>query len=204
MKRKRESEDSAAVKKKKPKPCKTTLDKVIFVLKEHLKKPSGTVAICNCLKKTLSYDNSNAVKKALKMNAGGDLCQVGSKYWLAGVDVPEDDCPKVRIEESSGGSDEAHGVKAGDNVLIDYKLFLPMINAPDKFVEGGKRFHFQQSSGDVIKGFEQGVAGMREGEKRVLFVPWQLAYGKRGSKPDIPPEADLIFHITLLSIDKSM
>ena len=47
---------------------------------------------------------------------------------------------------------------------------------------------------------DRGVSGMRKGEKRRIKVPWALGYGKRGSKPDIPAEADLVFTISLKSL----
>ena len=50
----------------------------------------------------------------------------------------------------------------------------------------------------MIKGMDAGVKGMKLGGKRVIRVPWSLGYGKRGSKPDIPPEADLVFTIELI------
>ncbi len=50
----------------------------------------------------------------------------------------------------------------------------------------------------VIKGWDQGVAGMRKGEQRRLTCPPKLAYGKRGSPPEIPPDATLVFDVTLL------
>eukprot|EP00039_Didymoeca_costata_P010584 m.142751 g.142751 ORF g.142751 m.142751 type:complete len:61 (-) comp14887_c0_seq2:14-196(-) len=51
-----------------------------------------------------------------------------------------------------------------------------------------------------MKGMNAGLKGMKKGEKRTIKVPWQLGFGKRGSKPDIPPEADLIFKIALKEI----
>lgn len=73
--------------------------------------------------------------------------------------------------------------------------------------KNGKRFDkgvidFQVGRGEVIKGWDQGLLGMREGEKRILFIPAQLGYGARGAPPDIPRNADLIFTTTLLKIMK--
>ena len=63
---------------------------------------------------------------------------------------------------------------------------------------GQEPFTYQAGVGGVIKGWDQGVAGMREGERRRLTVPPKLGYGKRGAPPDIPPNADLNFSVELL------
>jgi peptidylprolyl isomerase len=65
---------------------------------------------------------------------------------------------------------------------------------------------FPQGMGRLIPGFDQGVAGMRIGGKRRIFIPWQLAYGARGrpgpdaAHPGIPPKADLIFDVELVEV----
>ena len=57
---------------------------------------------------------------------------------------------------------------------------------------------FRLGAGEVIKGWDVGCAGMAVGERRQLFIPAKLGYGKRGAPPDIPPNADLMFDCTLL------
>ena len=57
---------------------------------------------------------------------------------------------------------------------------------------------FRLGAGEVIKGWDVGCAGMAVGERRQLFIPAKLGYGKRGAPPDIPPNADLNFDVTLL------
>jgi peptidylprolyl isomerase len=68
----------------------------------------------------------------------------------------------------------------------------------DSSVDRGQPFEFQQGAHRVIPGWDQGFAGMKVGGKRRLFIPYQLAYGERGSGP-IPPKSDLIFDIELIS-----
>jgi FKBP-type peptidyl-prolyl cis-trans isomerase len=54
--------------------------------------------------------------------------------------------------------------------------------------------------GEVIKGWDQGVLGMRVGEQRRLTIPPKLGYGKRGSAPEVPPDATIVFDVTLKNL----
>ena len=65
---------------------------------------------------------------------------------------------------------------------------------------GREPFEFEIGKGSVIKGWDEGVPGMRVGGKRKLTIPWQLAYGESGSGDKIPPRAALKFDIELLEI----
>ena len=85
----------------------------------------------------------------------------------------------------------------------------PEMDADGKPKESsGEPISFPQGFGRVIPGFDQGFTGMKIGGKRRLFIPWQLAYGSRGSpgpnaaNPGIPPKADLIFDIELVDVSE--
>lgn len=71
----------------------------------------------------------------------------------------------------------------------------------DSSVDRGKPFRFPLGAGRVIKGWDQGVAGMRVGGKRRLIVPPHLAYGDRGAGRVIPPGATLVFDVELLGLE---
>jgi peptidylprolyl isomerase len=95
--------------------------------------------------------------------------------------------------------------KAGDTVSVQYVGVLfddgkQFDSSWQGKKETGQPFQFQIGGGQVIPGWDQGVAGMREGGRRKLIIPAELAYGPQGYPPDIPPDAALIFDIDLEKI----
>src|ERR1700722_1049744 len=91
--------------------------------------------------------------------------------------------------------------KEGSRVRVHYTGWLPNGKKFDSSVDAGTPFDFRIGNGEVIKGWEEGITGMRVGGKRQLHIPPSLAYGADGT-PDgsIPPNATLIFDIHLLAI----
>jgi FKBP-type peptidyl-prolyl cis-trans isomerase len=72
----------------------------------------------------------------------------------------------------------------------------------DSSVDRGTPFQFSIGLGQVIKGWDQGVMGMKVGEKRRLVIPAELGYGSRGAGGVIPPHATLIFDVELLGVQE--
>ena len=68
--------------------------------------------------------------------------------------------------------------------------------------DSAKKFVFALGEGDVIKGWDRGVKGMKVGGKRKLLIPPELGYGKRGAPPEIPGNAVLKFTVKLLKVEK--
>lgn len=98
--------------------------------------------------------------------------------------------------------------EAGDYVEVHYTGWLhddqADDNRGDKFdssVDRGERFHFMLGAGQVIKGWDQGVAGMLIGEKRELTLAPEMGYGDRGAGNVIPPGAMLVFEVELFGLE---
>ena len=98
---------------------------------------------------------------------------------------------------------------AGDDVTVHYTGWLYDQTAPDKHGakfdssrDRGTPFVFKLGAGRVIRGWDDGVAGMRRGGKRQLLIPASLGYGKDGAGDAIPPDASLVFDVELLDIER--
>lgn len=91
--------------------------------------------------------------------------------------------------------------KAGDYVTVDYTGKLTNGKQFDSSI-GREPFSFVLGAGMVIKGWDQGVAGMKVGGKRKLKIPASLGYGATGAGGDIPPNATLLFDVELKKIDR--
>jgi len=89
----------------------------------------------------------------------------------------------------------------GDNVSVHYVGTLENGQKFDSSRDRGQAFPFPLGAGRVIKGWDEGVAGMRVGDKRRLIIPSDLGYGSRGAGGVIPPNATLIFEVELLGIN---
>lgn len=90
--------------------------------------------------------------------------------------------------------------KTGDKVKVNYTGHLLATNFTFDSSVGKQPFAFELGKGAVIKGWDQGVVGMKVGGKRKLTIPSRLAYGDAGSPPKIPGKATLVFDIELLSV----
>jgi len=91
-------------------------------------------------------------------------------------------------------------VKKGGLCLMQYEGFLEDGTKFDSSIDRGKPFQFVFGTGKVIKGWDQGLVGMREGGKRKLYVPSHLAYGERQVGQFIKPHSNLIFNVELIEV----
>ena len=95
----------------------------------------------------------------------------------------------------------------GKSVSVHYTGWLQDASRPDghgkKFdssVDRRQPFDFNLGAGQVIRGWDEGVAGMRVGGKRTLVIPPEMGYGSRGAGGAIPPNATLVFDVELLGV----
>jgi len=107
---------------------------------------------------------------------------------------------EMKIETLQEGAGE--GAKAGDKVTVNYVGALEDGVKFDSSIDRGQPFTFTLGQNSVIQGWEQGLLGMKPGEKRKLTIPPELAYGEQGAGGVIPPNATLIFEVDMISIGR--
>ncbi|XP_049883945.1 peptidyl-prolyl cis-trans isomerase FKBP2-like [Pectinophora gossypiella] len=93
--------------------------------------------------------------------------------------------------------------RKGDMLYMHYTGTLEDGTEFDSSIPRGNPLTFTLGSRQVIKGWDQGLLGMCEGEQRKLVIPPELAYGAKGSPPKIPAHATLIFHVELVKIKRN-
>ncbi len=122
-----------------------------------------------------------------------------------------DDTPEAITPPSTQISDIKTGIgpvaEAGQEITVHYTGWLYSEQARnghgkkfDSSRDRAKPIHFVLGAGRVIAGWEQGLPGMQVGGKRTLIIPSELAYGSHGVTGLIPPDANLIFDVELLSV----
>ena len=122
--------------------------------------------------------NTNAPTKVV---GDGVKTESGLQYWDTKV----------------GTGEEA---KSGDKVKVHYTGWFISGKKFDSSVDAHQPYSFTLGQGNVIKGWDEGVAGMKVGGKRQLRIPPELAYGEKGFKDIVPPDATLIFDVQLLAV----
>jgi FKBP-type peptidyl-prolyl cis-trans isomerase FkpA len=116
-----------------------------------------------------------------------------------------DNITSLQITDTKVGTGAA--ATSGKEVTVHYTGWLYDAKAGEKHGkkfdssrDRGQPFSFQLGAGQVIRGWDQGVAGMKVGGTRTLVIPSDLGYGARGAPGAIPPNATLVFDVELLNV----
>jgi FKBP-type peptidyl-prolyl cis-trans isomerase len=134
-------------------------------------------------------DNSQIAKgKAADLLGSDDLVAAKERTTPSGLKI---------TDITVGTGEEA---KSGDKVWVNYRGTLTNGKEFDSSYSRNEPFNFPLGAGRVIRGWDEGVAGMKVGGKRKLVIPPDLAYGERGAGGVIPPNATLIFDVELVKI----
>jgi FKBP-type peptidyl-prolyl cis-trans isomerase FkpA len=104
----------------------------------------------------------------------------------------------LKYEDLEAGSGAA--AHSGQKAKVHYTGWLTNGQKFDSSKDRNDPFEFTLGAGQVIKGWDEGVAGMKIGGKRRLTIPSDLGYGQRGAGGVIPPNAELIFEVELLGL----
>jgi FKBP-type peptidyl-prolyl cis-trans isomerase len=104
----------------------------------------------------------------------------------------------LRFRDDVEGAGASAG--AGKHVSVHYTGTLTDGTKFDSSRDRGKPFEFELGAGRVIRGWDEGVEGMKVGGRRTLVIPPELGYGARGAGNVIPPNATLVFEVELLGV----
>jgi peptidylprolyl isomerase/FKBP-type peptidyl-prolyl cis-trans isomerase FkpA len=112
-------------------------------------------------------------------------------------------CGSSKLEKEDLKEGTGPAAKSGDWIEVHYIGTFPDGKKFDSSYERNEPYPFRLGREQVIKGWDEGLVGMKAGGKRKLTIPPNLAYGSKGYPPNIPPNATLIFEVEMLSINKT-
>ena len=139
----------------------------------------------------------------LGCNRSGDRSEASGKAGFAAA-LSVDTLAMTRTPSGLRYQDVTEGqgkeAKAGNTVSVHYTGWLPNGEKFDSSRDRNQPFGFTRGAGQVIAGWDEGVAGMKVGGRRKLVIPPDLGYGTAGAPPDIPPGATLVFDVELLDV----
>jgi FKBP-type peptidyl-prolyl cis-trans isomerase len=137
--------------------------------------------------------------------AGAEVAQPAADATT--TPTPDTGAPAVPMQKTDLTPGTGAEIKSGQSALVHYTGWLYEAAAPenkgmkfDSSVDRNEPFEFPVGAGMVIKGWDQGVEGMKVGGKRRLVIPPDMGYGARGAGGVIPPNATLVFDVELLEI----
>ena len=145
-----------------------------------------------------------ACSSLVLLAACGQQAEESTTVTQPGVAAEPAAAEEATLQIDTIKSGHGRAAVAGDLVTVHYTGWLydesAVDNRGEKFdssVDRGDKFQFPLGAGRVIKGWDEGVAGMLIGEQRVLTIPPDMGYGDRGAGAEIPPGATLVFEVEL-------
>jgi len=170
----------------------------------------GVVALAGCKAAPKPASTANPAGQAqaqtpADQNAGATSQDQGAPAQEAQQIAPQLSAPGKKVKDVTKLviKDQKVGTGAealsGHAVLVHYTGWLTDGTLFDSSLNSGQPFQFTLGAGQVIKGWDQGVAGMKVGGVRQLIIPSAMGYGPAGSPPQIPGGATLVFEVQLLA-----
>lgn len=157
----------------------------------------GTVALVAMIGLSACGDGSDE-SAAAECRTGADAAEATAPE----LDPPEAKATEIEITDPIEGCGEAIADGAVTNVTVNYLGKAESTGEQfDSSFDRGEPTSFPVGDGRLIQGWDEGLIGMKEGGRRILLVPGDLAYGPTGNPPDIGPDDTLVFAIDLISID---
>lgn len=169
----------------------SVLDKICKAV-ESLAEPGGAsrVAIAKYVKEVYGEVKAPLLKRAFAAGVEkGRLVQNGQRFALVGVEIAPRVGEAVEKTVLKAAPDGSRACCAGDTVDMKY---IGTLQSSGAQFDRAAHFQFTLGIGEVIKGWDMGVVGMRVGERAKLIVPPKLGYGKKGAGPEIPGDATLV------------
>jgi peptidylprolyl isomerase len=130
---------------------------------------------------------------------GGEASATADLETKPEVTVPDEPATELVMEDVVVG--DGAEAKSGDEIEVEYVGVAQSTGEEfDSSWEREEPFSFELGAGSVIPGWDRGLVGMREGGRRLLVIPGDLAYGETGQPPDIGPNETLVFAVDLVEV----
>lgn len=157
---------------------------------------AAVVVLIGILIALSDWGGSSAGKPPKKDDSSVPMNDSGMTDELPKVDAPEWKMGPMGIKIWDVKEGEGDPCPAGTNVTMHYTGWTLDGNTFDSSRTKGQAADFDLKS--LIKGWQEGIPGMKAGGIRRLYIPYDLAYGNSGRPPKIPPQADLVFEVKLI------